>query len=126
MNDNKEAKKILHASLKNSVLAYFGDQLEINKGDLTRTWKVLRVILGLGSNTSKQNINFLFDDKLVIDSLDIANDFNNFFVSIGSKLAKDLTSDLDPLSYVDYNRTQNSECLFRYKCKAIIIFVTNK
>ena len=23
-------------------------------------------------------------------------------------------------------RTQNSECLFRYKCKAIIIFVTNK
>ena len=103
MNEYKEAKKILHSTLRNSAIAYFGDQLEINKSDLTRTWKVLRVILGLGSNTSTQNMNLLIDGRLVTDSLDIANGFNNFFVSIGSKLAKDLTSDVDPLSYVDYN-----------------------
>ena len=44
MNEYKEAKKILHSTLRNSAIAYFGDQLEINKSDLTRTWKVLRVI----------------------------------------------------------------------------------
>ena len=38
------------------------------------------------------------------DSLDITNGYNNsFFVSIGPKLAKDLTSHIDPLSYVDFN-----------------------
>ena len=87
MNEYKEAKKILHSTLRNSAIAYFGDQLEINKSDLTRTWKVLRVILGLGSNTSTQNMNLLIDGRLVTYSLDIANGFNNFFVSIGPKLA---------------------------------------
>ena len=90
MNEYKEAKQILHSTLRNSAIAYFGDQLEINKSDLTRTWKVLRVILGLDSNTSTQNMNLLIDGRLVTDSLDIANGFNNFFVSIGPKLAKDL------------------------------------
>ena len=48
-------------------------------------------------------MNLLIEDRLVTDSLDIANGFNNFFVSIGPKLAQDLTSDIDPLSHVDYN-----------------------
>ena len=33
----------------------------------------------LDSNKTKQKINILIDDKLVIDSLVIANGFNNFF-----------------------------------------------
>ena len=37
------------------------------------------------------------------DSLDIANGFNNFFVSIGPKLANNLKSDINPLLYVNYN-----------------------
>ena len=106
MKEYKEAKKVLHSALRNSVTSYFGDQLEINKDDnhdISKTWKVLRFILGLDSNTNKQKNNFLIEDKLVTDSLDIANGFNNFFVSIGPKLANNLKSDIDPLSYVNYN-----------------------
>ena len=105
MNEYKEAKKILHSTLRNSVISYFGDQLEINKGDLSKTWKVLRDILGLGNKATRQKMNFLIEDTLVTDSLDIANDFYNFLVSIGPKLAKDLTSHIDPLSYVNFNIT---------------------
>ena len=101
MDESKEAKKALHST--NSVISYFGDQLELNKCDLSKTWKVLRDILGLGNNATRQKMNFLIEDTLVTDSLDIANGFNNFFVSIGPKLAKDLTSHVDPLSYVDFN-----------------------
>ena len=36
MNEYKEAKKILHSTLRNSAIAYFGGQLEINKGDLIK------------------------------------------------------------------------------------------
>ena len=53
---------------------------------------------------------FLFRNKLIlilililILNLDIANGFNNFFVSIGPKLANNLKSDIDPLSYVNNN-----------------------
>ena len=103
MKEYKEAKKVLHSTLRNSVISYFGDQLELNKNDIFKTWKVLKDIIGLDGNTTKQKINFLIDGKLVIDSLDIANGFNNFFVSVGPKLANDLKSDIDPLSYVNNN-----------------------
>ena len=51
MNEYKEANRILYSTLRNSVIAYDGDQLEIE-----------------------------------------VNGFNNLFVSIGPKLANDLTS----------------------------------
>ena len=103
MKEYKEAKKVLHSTLRNSVISYFGVQLELNKNDIFKTWKVLKDIIGLDGNTAKQKINFLIDGKLVIDSLDIANGFNIFFVSVGPKLANDLKSDIDPLSYVNNN-----------------------
>ena len=57
--------KILHSTLMtcNSVIAYFGDQLQINIGDLAKTWKVLRVILGLGSNTPHHIMNFFYQGQ---------------------------------------------------------------
>ena len=97
---------MLHSTLRNSVTSYFSDLLEINKNDISKTWKVLRFILGLDSNTNKQKNYFLIEDKLVTDNLDIANGFNNFFVSIGPKLANNLKRDIDPLSYVKGYSTQ--------------------
>ena len=103
MQEYKEAKKILHSSLRNACISHFGDQLEINKNDLFKTWKVLKHILGLDSNTVKKKMSFLIDDKLVTVSLEVANGFNDFFVSIGPELAKDLVSSVNPLSYVKSN-----------------------
>ena len=37
MQEYKEAKKILHSSLRNACISHFGDQLEINKNDLFKT-----------------------------------------------------------------------------------------
>ena len=65
MKEYKEAKKVLHSALRNSVTSYFGDQLEINKDEISKTWKVLRFILGLDSNMNKQKNDFLIEDKLL-------------------------------------------------------------
>ena len=48
-------------------------------------------------------MSFLIDDKLVTDSLKVANGFNDFFVSIGPAFAKDLVSSVNPPSYVKSN-----------------------
>ena len=108
MQGYKEAKKILHSSLRNPCISHFGDQLEINKNDLFETWKVLIHIIGLDGNTVMKKISFLIDDKLVTDSLEVANGFNDFLVSIGPALAKDLVSSVNPLSYVKSNTCTNS------------------
>ena len=46
-------------------------------------------------------MSFSIKDAIVTDNQIIANEFNNFFVSIGPKLANDLSSDVNPLSYVN-------------------------
>ena len=47
-------------------------------------------------------------ESIVTDNQIIANELNNFFVSIGPKLARDLSRDINPLSYV--NKVVNSIC----------------
>ena len=59
MKEYKEAKKVLHSTLKNSVVSYFGDQLDLNKNNIFKTWKILKDIIVLDCNTTKQQINFL-------------------------------------------------------------------
>ena len=103
MEAYKKAKKALQSSLRNTEIAYFSKQLEVNKNDISKTWKVINVILGLGKNKCKKHLSFLIDNEYVTDSLQIANALNNFFVSIGSQQSKDIVSDVNPLLYVTNN-----------------------
>ena len=103
MEAYKVAKKALQSSLRNAKITYFSNQLEMSKKDIGKTWKVINVILGLGRNKYRKQVSFLIDNEYVTDSLQIANALNNFFVSIGSQLAKVIVSDVNPLSYVTNN-----------------------
>ena len=58
-----------------------------------------------GGNYSQKNT-FSIDNEIIDNSEKIANDFNNFFVSIGHNLAKDITCNVNPLIYV--NRVNDS------------------
>ena len=50
---------------------------------------------------SKRKLKLTINNQTVNDSQTIANEFNNFFVSIGSALADNITCFVDPMSYVD-------------------------
>ena len=103
MDDYKETKKSLQSALRNSEIAYFSNQLDIHINDMGKSWKVLRTILGKDQNKRKKQHSFFINNNYVTDSLQIANAFNKFFVSIGSLLAKEIKSDVNPLLYVDNN-----------------------
>ena len=45
--------------------------------------------------------NVSIDNVIIDNSEKIANEFNNFFVSIGHNLAKDITCNVNPLCYVN-------------------------
>ena len=62
-------------------------------------------------------------DAIVTDNQIIANEFNNFFVSIGPKLAHDLSSDVNPLSYV--NNVVNSIVIPTLEVRNIISSTKN-
>ena len=97
----KKLRNELTSSLRNSELKYFSDDLELNKSDLHKTWGTMKKIIGKDANYSKKKINFQVNGKSTTDSDEIANSFNDFFVTIGSELAKNIVSTTDPMSYVD-------------------------
>ena len=65
--------------------------------------KSLGRIIGKTENNNSPQLEFKIGNKIVNDSLEIANSFNTFFTSIGRSLAKNIQSTRDPISYIDTN-----------------------
>ena len=66
-----------------------------------KSWKVLKTILVLNSNSEKRKLCLTINNVAVTNNKAIANGFNKFIVSIGPELAKDIHSDINPLTYVN-------------------------
>ena len=113
----KDSKRILHSSLRNAEIQYYSEQYELNSGDMFKSWKVLKTILALNSNSEKRQLCLTINNVAVTNSIDIANGFNDFYVSIGPELAKDIHSDINPLTYV--NNVNNSIVIFDVSCDEV-------
>ena len=99
-DDYKNIKRELHSSLRNSEISYYSNQLDLHRLDVGKRWKVLREILSMNNPSSKKKLIFDINNKTTTDPNVIANGFNNFFVTIGPQLAKNIKSDINLLSYV--------------------------
>ena len=76
-------------------------EIHVNISDTNKTWKILRQIIGIGKSKVSNSHNFCINGTSVINSLEIANAFNDFFTTIGPLLANKIpTSTINPLSYV--------------------------
>ena len=106
--DNKELHKeykkfrnMVISKLRNAELTYNSEQLEMTGSDLSKRWKVMRKILGLDNSQLVNAQKFIVNDSVISDKHDIANAFNNFFTSIGPTLASSITSNTNPMSYIN-------------------------
>ena len=96
----KRYKNDLTSRLRNAEICYFSEQLELNRHDTAKSWKIIKEITGLNSSRS-MNVCFNIDGIEVIDKTTIAAEFNMFFVNIGPELASHITSTVNPLSYIN-------------------------
>ena len=96
----KKYRNKLTSLLKNAELQYNSKQLEVNKSDLSKSWKIIKDITGLQSS-KPVNASFNINDRIVTNGLMIANEFNNFFINIGPQLASSIQSTINPLLYVN-------------------------
>ena len=94
---------------------FYSEQYELNSGD--KSWKILKTILALNSNSEKRQLCLTINNVAVTNSIDITNGFNDFFVSIGPELAKDIHSDINPLTYV--NNVNNFIVIFDVLCDEV-------
>lgn len=72
---------------RNAKKMYYSNKLNELKGNLRHTWKLINEIINKTKSRSELPSNFLKEDNLISDPLEIANYFNEYFVNIGPNLA---------------------------------------
>ena len=78
-NKNKNS---LNSQLKNNEILYYSNELDINKYDASKSWNLLKNIIGKQGGNYLQKKTFSIDNEIIDNSEKIAN------VSIGHNLAK--------------------------------------
>ena len=86
----KTYKNKLNMLIRKSKRMYYFTKFEKSKNNMRETWKEINYIIGKGKKQSSQ-CKFRDDSGNVItDPQNIADQFNNFFVNVGPKLASDI------------------------------------
>ena len=95
--------KIKNLNLSNQRKAerdYYREKLELHQTDLKKSWNVFKNIIGkVDHRRPIHHIDFLLNNQYISDDGIIANAFNNYFINVGSSLAKNIRSDINPLFY---------------------------
>ena len=85
----KKYKNKLTSILRLAEKNYFSNKLLEAKNNLSQTWQIINNITN--RTTSKKSVDQILDDGSIIDDPHtMAEKFNNFFVNIGSNLAKQI------------------------------------
>ena len=81
---------------------YYSNELEINKSDILKTWKMLINMIGKNSDKNKLKKSFSINNKIISNSQVIAEEFNKFVcVSIGPQLVSNISTGTSHMVYMN-------------------------
>ena len=81
-------KKIADKQIENQRKDYYKNLLDARKNSIKSIWKTLNNICSYKKNKNNSQINYLTTASgKIYDKSEIANNFNDFFVNVGKKLA---------------------------------------
>lgn len=98
----------LDSLIRKSKRQYFENKFNKSKNDMQKTWKTINNITGRNKQQKVQSQFVNSDGEKITNPQTISNDFNDFFVNIGPKLASEIKS--NGKDYYDYMNSplQNS------------------
>ena len=90
-NKYKVYKNKLTSIMRQSKKEYYHKLLEQNKNNTQGIWKVLNNIIKKGGARVEMPNYFVKDNNMTVNkTIDIANEFNDFFVNVGNNLANEI------------------------------------
>jgi hypothetical protein len=96
----KTYRNIYNTLIRKSRQIYYSNNLHFAKKDPKKTWEILKEVT-TGKNVHNPISEVQSEKGMLTDPTHIANEFNNFFSTIGSKIASSIPhSTIDPLSYI--------------------------
>ena len=97
---------LIRTSKKEYYQSYFND----NYNNIKKTWEGIKSLISIHNNKSLSPVSLNIDNKLNTDPVDIANCFNDYFSTIGSKLAKNIFPSKN--DHMHYLKTSNLMSIF--------------
>ena len=100
----------LNMLIRKSKRMYYYTKFEKSKNDMKKTWQQINSIIG---KCKTQSSDCKFKDEagnVITNSQDISNQFNDFFVNVGPKLASDIQH--NGKNYYDYLQDMTSSSMY--------------
>ena len=89
MNHTKKCRNKIIELIRQSKQTYYQRYFEQNKKYSKIIWQGIHEIISSRKNKNGSNVSAIFfDDNTITDPIEIAQNFNNFFTSIGANLQK--------------------------------------
>ena len=79
-------------------IIFFGEQ----RGDMKITWATINETLNRSKNRTAFPSNFMINNLSIEDPQEITNNFNRFFIDVGSDLSNKIVVDNDSSKFTDY------------------------
>ena len=100
--------------IREAKMKYYTETFDKYKSDIKNTWKTINGILARSKGESKSFEEIVVNNKSISGKQEIANEFNNFFVHIGPKLAQCIdTNGKKPYSdYLNRATSNNFQWVF--------------
>ena len=101
--DNRRVRNFVNGVVRKAKVKYLKSRFQGSMGDMRKTWNHIRKLVSFGDG--KHTIDEInVNDSVISNHGDIARCFNDYFCSVASTIDNSLpVSDLNPLSYIDYN-----------------------
>ena len=75
---------------------YIEEQLDLNKADMSKSWKLIKEIIGRGKNTHNSS-KFTINGNLTFDKSII----RRYLTRVGPQLAQNIQGHINPLNYLN-------------------------
>ena len=86
----KQYKNTLTSISRKTEKNYYDELLCQNESNIKKTWGAINAIIKRNNQSVASQTVFNYNSKIYKNSKSIANGFDNFFVNVGPKLAKNI------------------------------------
>ena len=101
---NNSIKNKVNSIIDKTKKNYYKNQFEKHKNNMAKTWKIIRT-LTTGCTSKQSKYTLIQNNKQIINNLEIAEIFNDYFSSVAEELDNNLTNSIvDPLIFVKENK----------------------
>ena len=90
--------------------SYYKSKFQESQGNIRQTWKLINEITNKNKPSSELPDNFMKDDNIITDPNEIANNFNDYFVNAGPKLADKIPP--SNVNFSSYLPASNQDSIF--------------